>query len=133
MFLGAEELKPKKFFVQHADTVSSSDVAILAKNARFKQIWKSRKGTDTAAASDDALHDMCRLYDVERVDVGETSAVHEQEDEEDLGRMYSFLPLFQEFVPSAAEEIEPDIDNHMIKQSLQTFYLCSLIGKNIIF
>ncbi|KAM0044667.1 putative transcription factor Iwr1 domain-containing protein [Helianthus debilis subsp. tardiflorus] len=170
----AEELKPKKFFVQHVDTVSSFDVAVdilqsfvaskpdsadaldfkakvedqrrnnktdnkqkqllvkaketqelLAKNARFKQIWKSRKGTDTAV-SDDALHDMCRLYDVERVDVGETSAVHEQEDEEDLRLMYSFLPLLQEFVPSAAEEIESDIDYHTIKQASKDDYVYDL-------
>lgn len=51
---------------------------ILAKNARFEQIWKSRKGKDTAA-SDDALRDMCHLYDVVRVDAGETSGVHEEE------------------------------------------------------
>ncbi|XP_076904011.1 RNA-directed DNA methylation 4-like [Bidens hawaiensis] len=171
----AEELKPKKFFVQHVDTVSSSDVAvdilqsfvaskeptsadalnskakvedqrrinktdtkqkqllvkakesqeILAKNARFKQIWKSRRRIDTAA-SDDALHGMCRLYDVERVDIGETSQVHRQEDEEELRLMRSFLPLLQEFIPSAAEEIESDIDYRMIKKASKDDYLYDL-------
>ncbi|KAI3806262.1 hypothetical protein L1987_22161 [Smallanthus sonchifolius] len=170
----AEELKSKKFFVQHVDTVSSSDVAVdilqsfvackpnsadvlkskakledqrrsnktdnkqkqllvkaketqelLAKNARFKQIWKSRRGIDSAAP-DDALHNMCRLYDVERVDVGETSEVHEQEDEEDLRLMRSFLPLLQEFIPSAAEEIESDSDYYMRKQASKDDYVYDL-------
>ncbi|XP_076914740.1 RNA-directed DNA methylation 4-like [Bidens hawaiensis] len=171
----AEELKPKKFFVQHVDTVSSSDVAVdilqsfvaskepnsadalsskakvedqrrsnktktkqkqllvkakesqelFAKNARFKQIWKSRRGIDTAA-SDDALHDMCRLYDVERVDIGETSQVHHQDDEEELRLMRSFLPLLQEFIPSAAEEVESDIDYRMIKKASKDDYVYDL-------
>ncbi|XP_071717074.1 RNA-directed DNA methylation 4 [Rutidosis leptorrhynchoides] len=173
-----EELTPKKFFVQHVETVSSSDVVVdilqsfvaskpnsadavdskakiedqrrsnktdnkqkqllvkakeaqeqLAKNARFKQIWKSRKGKD-AAASDDELHDMCHLYDVERVDVGETSQVQEQEqeqdDEEDQRLMYSFLPLLKEFVPSAAEEIESDIDYNIIKKASKDDYVYDL-------
>ncbi|KAD6119906.1 hypothetical protein E3N88_11177 [Mikania micrantha] len=169
-----EELKPKKFFVQHVDTVSSSDVAVdilqsfvaskpnsadapdskakiedqrrsnktdnkqkqllvkakeaqelLAKNARFKQIWKRRKGTDTAA-SDDVLHDMCRLYDVERVDAGETSELHEQEDEEDQRLVNSFLPLLKEFIPSAAEEIESDINHRIIKQASKDDYVYDL-------
>ncbi|GJZ02860.1 hypothetical protein Tco_0520821, partial [Tanacetum coccineum] len=51
---------------------------LLAKNARFKQIRKSRKENGTHA-SDDALRDMYHLYDVERVDAGETSRVQEQE------------------------------------------------------
>ncbi|KAJ9565243.1 hypothetical protein OSB04_001209 [Centaurea solstitialis] len=123
----AEEVKSKKFLVQHVDTVSSPDVAVdilqsfvatkpnsadtldskakvedqrrsnktdnkqkqllvkaketqelLAKNARFEQIWKSRKGK-SSAASDDELHDMCQIYDVMRVDVGETSEAQEEE------------------------------------------------------
>ncbi|KAL8225109.1 hypothetical protein R6Q57_017666 [Mikania cordata] len=170
----SEELKPKKFFVQHVDTVSSSDVAVdilqsfvaskpnsvdapdskakiedqrrsnktdnkqkqllvkakeaqelLAKNARFKQIWKRRKGTDTAA-SDDVLHDMCRLYDVERVDAGETSELHEQEDEEDQRLVNSFLPLLKEFIPNAAEEIESDINHCIIKQASKDDYVYDL-------
>ncbi|KAI3749829.1 hypothetical protein L2E82_20445 [Cichorium intybus] len=169
-----DELKPKKFFVQHVDTVSNSDVAVdilqsfvaskptsddaldskakvedqrrsnktdnkqkqllvkaketqelLAKNARFEQIWKSRKGKDTAA-SDDALRDMCHLYDVVRVDAGETSGVHEQEDEEDERLLHSFLPLLREFIPSAAEDIESEIDHQIIKRALKDEYVYDL-------
>nr|XP_043637781.1 RNA-directed DNA methylation 4 isoform X2 [Erigeron canadensis] len=166
-----EELKSKKIFVQHVETVSSSDVAVdilqsfvaskpnaldskakvedqrrsnktdnkqkqllvkakevqelLAKNARFKQIWKSRREKDTAA-SDNALHDMCHLYDVERVDVGETTEVHEEEDEEDQRLMRSFLPLLQEFIPSAAEEIESDIDYQVVKKASKDEYVYDL-------
>nr|GEV02321.1 RNA-directed DNA methylation 4 [Tanacetum cinerariifolium] len=89
---------------------------LLAKNARFKQIWKSRKENSTHA-SDDALRDMYHLYDVERVDAGETSGVQEQEDEDDQRLMYSFLPLLQEFIPSAAEELETEMDLQIIKQA----------------
>lgn len=61
-----------------ADSLVMCIRQLLAKNARFKQIWKSRKGKD-AAESDDALRDMYHLYDVERVDAGETSVVQEEE------------------------------------------------------
>ncbi|GJW38263.1 RNA-directed DNA methylation 4 [Tanacetum coccineum] len=179
-----EELKSKKFFVQHVETVSSSDVAVdilqsfvaskpdsangldskpkhedqrrsnktdnkqklllgkaketqeftydvvllhqlLAKNARFKQIWKSRKENGTHA-SDDALRDMYHFYDVERVDAGETSGVQEQEDEDDQRLMYSFLPLLQEFIPSAAEELEIEMDHQIIKQASKDDYVYDL-------
>ncbi|GJV27463.1 RNA-directed DNA polymerase, eukaryota, reverse transcriptase zinc-binding domain protein [Tanacetum coccineum] len=52
----------------------------LKKHKRFYSslMMKSRKKNDTHA-SDDALRDMYHLYDVERVDVGETSGVQEQE------------------------------------------------------
>ncbi|PWA76829.1 RNA-directed DNA methylation 4 [Artemisia annua] len=169
-----EELKSKKFFVQHVETVSSSDVAVdiiqsfvtskpdstdaletktknedqrrsnktdnkqkkllgkaketqelLAKNARFKQIWKSRNENDTHA-SDYALRDMYHFYDVERVDAGETSGVQEQEDEDDQRLMYSFLPLLQEFIPSAAEEFETEMDHQIVKQASKDDYVYDL-------
>ncbi|PWA60690.1 RNA-directed DNA methylation 4 [Artemisia annua] len=169
-----EELKSKKFFVQHVETVSTSDVAVdiiqsfvaskpdstdaletktknedqrrsnktdnkqkkllgkaketqelLAKNARFKQIWKSRKENDTHA-SDYALRDMYHFYDVERVDAGETSGVQEQEDEDDQRLMYSFLPLLQEFIPSAAEELETEMDHQIVKQASKDDYVYDL-------
>ncbi|KAD4584277.1 hypothetical protein E3N88_21878 [Mikania micrantha] len=98
---------------------------LLAKNARFNQIWKSRKGKDCAAC-DDALHDICHLYDVERVDVEETCEVHKHEAEEDHRLMYSFLTLLQEFIPSAAEDSDSDIDDHMIKQASKYDYVYDL-------
>ncbi|XP_024981691.1 RNA-directed DNA methylation 4 [Cynara cardunculus var. scolymus] len=170
----AEELKSKKFLVQHVDTVSGPDVAVdilqsfvaskpnsadildskakledqrrsnktdnkqkqllvkaketqelLAKNARFEQIWKSRKGKSNAA-SDDALRDMCQIYDVMRVDVGETSEVQEEEDEEDQRLMYSFLPLLHEFIPSAAEEFESEMEHQMIRKVSKDHYVYDL-------
>ncbi|KAH7542794.1 hypothetical protein FEM48_Zijuj02G0112700 [Ziziphus jujuba var. spinosa] len=74
----------------------------VAKNARFEQIWRSRKGKK------EKLHKMCHFYDVVRVDVEERSnEVQEQEEAlEEQRILASYLPLLREFIPSAAEEIE---------------------------
>jgi len=43
----------------------------LAKDARFEQIWKSRKGnkgTGTGTKHDKALLEICNFYDIVRVD-----------------------------------------------------------------
>ncbi|KAL0295389.1 UNVERIFIED_CONTAM: RNA-directed DNA methylation 4 [Sesamum angustifolium] len=43
---------------------------VLSRNARFEQIWRSRKGKKETP-EDEAIYEMCRLYDVVRVDVEE--------------------------------------------------------------
>ncbi|PQQ19152.1 RNA-directed DNA methylation 4 isoform X1 [Prunus yedoensis var. nudiflora] len=161
----AEELKTKKVFVQHVETVSSfhttvdvvksfvdlnsDDVCdrktrseerkhtfkkenqkqdqilskarqkqeVVAKNARFEQIWRSRKGNKET--SHEKLHEMCHFYDVIRVDVEEISNELQQEDEiswEDQRMLNSYLPLLREFIPSAASEIESDLSANSSKQ-----------------
>lgn len=51
---------------------------VLAKNARFEQIWRSRKGVKDA--KDDQLHDMYHIYDIVRLDTNKISSeVPEQE------------------------------------------------------
>lgn len=44
----------------------------LAKNARFEQIWRSRKGVKDA--KDDQLHDIYHIYDIVRLDTNEISS-----------------------------------------------------------
>nr|GMD45197.1 putative pentatricopeptide repeat-containing protein At5g09950 [Ipomoea batatas] len=75
----------------------------LSKNACFEQIWKSRRGKK----DDEALHEVCRLYDVVRVDTEEKSHDVQEEDPEleDHRMMSQYLPLLREIMPSAAEEI----------------------------
>ncbi|XP_074366626.1 RNA-directed DNA methylation 4 isoform X2 [Apium graveolens] len=163
-----EEVKTKKVFVQHIETLSNSEVKvdvlrsfvpetlntvdfitksdekrrtfktenkqeqllgkakkeheISAKNARFEQVWRKRKGTKEAN-HDEALKEMCQLYDVVRVDVPETT--HEgkeyswcrntEMEEEEHMMMSSLLPLLRECVPDAASEIESEIDNYISK------------------
>ncbi|THF98009.1 hypothetical protein TEA_007558 [Camellia sinensis var. sinensis] len=51
----------------------------LSKNARFEQIWRSRKGRKEAT-HDDALHEICHVYDVVRVDVEETASEVQEQD-----------------------------------------------------
>ncbi|KAL5582909.1 hypothetical protein UlMin_015351 [Ulmus minor] len=81
---------------------------VVAKNARFEQIWRSRKGKE---AMHEKLNEMCHFYDVVRVEVDERThgAQHQEEALEDHRIMYSYLPLLREFIPSAAEEVESDL------------------------
>ncbi|XP_022154907.1 RNA-directed DNA methylation 4 [Momordica charantia] len=162
-----EELKTKKIFVQHVETLKSSEATVdivqsfvapdaagtvensvkneerrrnfkreiprqdqllskarqeqevLAKNARFEQIWRSRKGVKDA--KDDQLHDMYHIYDIVRLDTNKISSeVPEQEymSLEDQSMLSSYLPLLREFIPSAAAEIESDIHANMMKQDV---------------
>lgn len=52
---------------------------MLAKKARFEQIWSSRKGKKEAM-HDEPLHEMCHLYDIIRVD-DEEAAINVQKKE----------------------------------------------------
>ncbi|KAB1225709.1 RNA-directed DNA methylation 4 [Morella rubra] len=90
---------------------------VLAKYARFEQIWRSRRGKKEAM-HDKALDEMCRVYDVVRVDVEERSHKTQQEDisSEDHRLLSSYLPLLREFIPSAASEIESDLHASISKQ-----------------
>ncbi|KAK2982772.1 hypothetical protein RJ640_025188 [Escallonia rubra] len=99
---------------------------LLSKNARFEQIWRHRKGKKEAM-HDEAIHDICRLYDVVRVDADETSTeVQEKEDLEDDMMMASYLPLLREFIPSAAAEIESGIHDYVSKQASKDDYVYDL-------
>ncbi|XP_059431161.1 RNA-directed DNA methylation 4 isoform X1 [Corylus avellana] len=91
---------------------------VLAKNARFEQIWRSRRG-NKEETHNKALDEMCRFYDVVRVDVEERSnKVQQQEDIslEDQRLLSSYLPLLREFIPAAASEIESDLHVSMSEQ-----------------
>ena len=50
----------------------------LAKDARFEQIWKSRKG-NKRAEQEKALLEICHFYDIVRVDSEENSKEVRQE------------------------------------------------------
>ncbi|XP_044980879.1 RNA-directed DNA methylation 4 isoform X2 [Hordeum vulgare subsp. vulgare] len=81
----------------------------LGRNARFAQIWKSRKGDNNEA--DETLREMCHLYDAVQVDSdGEKHPAEPQMTSVEEGAILcNFLPLLREHLPSAAEEIESDI------------------------
>lgn len=53
---------------------------VLAKNARFEQIWRSRKG-DKEAVENESLRGMYQFYDVIRVDDDEISSGEVQKQE----------------------------------------------------
>lgn len=55
--------------LSHIDLLCST-LKVLSRNARFEQIWRSRK-LQKDNPGDDAIYDMCRLYDVVRIDVEE--------------------------------------------------------------
>nr|GMD64322.1 RNA-directed DNA methylation 4 isoform X2 [Ipomoea batatas] len=100
----------------------------LSKSARFEQVWKSRRGKK----EDEALHEVCRLYDVVRVDTEEKSHDVQEEDPEleDHKMMSQYLPFLREVMPSAAEEIESDIHDYIFKQGSALFSLFGLEGFN---
>ncbi|KAM0884647.1 hypothetical protein ACQ4PT_030880 [Festuca glaucescens] len=81
----------------------------LGRNARFAQIWKSRKGDNNE--TDETLREMCHLYDAVQVDSdGEKHPAEPQMTSfEENAILCNFLPLIREHLPSAAEEIESDI------------------------
>ncbi|KAG8372525.1 hypothetical protein BUALT_Bualt12G0075200 [Buddleja alternifolia] len=97
---------------------------VLSRNARFEQIWRSRKGKKEAL-EDEAVYEMCRLYDVVRVDVEEQEVEVQKEDTdlEDCKMMAQYLPLLQEVLPTAATEIEHDIHDYMSKQATSDGYV----------
>ncbi|KAI5349121.1 hypothetical protein L3X38_002008 [Prunus dulcis] len=91
--------------------------SVVAKNARFEQRWRSRKGDK--GTSHEKLHEMCHFFDVILVDVEERSNELRQEDEislEDQRMLNSYLPLLREFIPSATSEIESDLSANSTKQ-----------------
>ncbi|PON41848.1 Iwr1 transcription factor [Parasponia andersonii] len=81
----------------------------VAKNARFEQIWRSRK--ENKEVMHGKLHEMCQFYDVVRIDDEERAneVLQQGETLEDHRVLCSYLPLLREFIPSAAEEIESDL------------------------
>ncbi|CAL5386331.1 unnamed protein product [Camellia sinensis] len=95
----------------------------LSKNARFEQIWRSRKGRKEAT-HDDALHEICHVYDAVRVDVEETAS-EVQIRIWRITRLSSYLPLLRKFIPSAAAEIEY-IHDYMSNQDHQRMTLYDL-------
>ncbi|XP_066340701.1 RNA-directed DNA methylation 4-like isoform X1 [Miscanthus floridulus] len=81
----------------------------MGRNARFAQIWKSRKGENNDA--DDSLREICHLYDAVQVDPDDEK--HPAEPRitslKEGAVLCNSLPLIREYLPSAAEEIESDI------------------------
>ncbi|AQK38684.1 RNA-directed DNA methylation 4 [Zea mays] len=108
----------------------------MGRNARFAQIWKSRKGEKADAG--DSLREICHLYDAVQVDPDDEK--HPAEPRQVFFTIYqaiwnvelycfmfpynihcritsfeegavlcNFLPLIREYLPSTAEEIEADI------------------------
>ncbi|KAJ8461073.1 hypothetical protein OPV22_033999 [Ensete ventricosum] len=83
----------------------------LARNARYEQIWKSRRGCTIAA--EEGLREICHLYDIVRVDAEhETNErVHKTEfiSADDGAILCDYLPLIREYLPETAVEIESGI------------------------
>ncbi|XP_054788233.1 RNA-directed DNA methylation 4 isoform X2 [Prosopis cineraria] len=83
-----------------------------AKNARFEQIWKSRRGNKESVHAKE-LQEICQFYDIVRVDEEKNNkAQQEHMSLEDQRLLCSYLPLLREFIPNAAAEIESDMRAH---------------------
>ncbi|CAN1177420.1 RNA-directed DNA methylation 4 [Linum perenne] len=80
----------------------------IAKSARFRQIWSSRR------ENEEGLNDMCNFYDVVRLDAEEESSEVKQKDVlsmEEQKLLSSYLPFLRELIPNAAEDIEVEISS----------------------
>lgn len=76
----------------------------IARKARFEQVWRSRKGVP----KQDNLSELFHLYDIVRVDL-EADILDKQEREAEIAEkklLQNFLPLFKEYLPSVATEVE---------------------------
>jgi hypothetical protein len=119
----------------------------LGRNARFAQIWKSRKGEKDEA--DESLREICHLYDAVQVDPDEEKNPAEPRQVllsnylpvlfnlklyycnlshyspcritsfEEGAVLCNFLPLIREYLPSAAVEIESDIISWAQSEGMQ--------------
>ncbi|XP_028785829.1 RNA-directed DNA methylation 4 [Neltuma alba] len=97
-----------------------------AKNARFEQIWKSRRGNKESVHAK-ALQEICHFYDVVRVDEEKNNkAQQEHVPVEDQRLLRSYLPLLREFIPNAAAEIESD----MLAHYEQDYYVYDIYAVN---
>ncbi|PKA51864.1 hypothetical protein AXF42_Ash008093 [Apostasia shenzhenica] len=87
----------------------------LVRNARFQQIWRSRKGGEVESEVDSLRH-LCHLYDVVRVDSEDQKSRRRKERHislEDNAILCNYLPLLREYVPSAAMEIESEMKSYL--------------------
>ncbi|KAF6174058.1 hypothetical protein GIB67_020240 [Kingdonia uniflora] len=102
---------------------------VLAKNARFEQIWKKRN-QKKESTQDDEIRDVCHLYDVVRVDVEEEKPKRVEEPEdlspEDSALLKSYLPLLEEFLPEAAAQIQTDMQSYYLNQGSADEYVYDL-------
>ncbi|MCO5577341.1 hypothetical protein L7F22_031170 [Adiantum nelumboides] len=73
----------------------------VSRKARFEQVWRSRKGI----TKQDNLSKLFHLYDIVRVDL-EADILDKQEREAENRLLQEFLPLFKEYLPSVATEVE---------------------------
>ncbi|GER54632.1 RNA-directed DNA methylation 4 [Striga asiatica] len=104
----------------------------VSRNARFEQIWRSRK-EKKEAPEDEAISEICRLYDVVRVDAGEQGPEVQKQKDTDLDdhrMMAQYLPLLRDFLPSAAVEIESDIHDLISKQGSSDGYVYDFYAVN---
>ncbi|XP_026416166.1 RNA-directed DNA methylation 4-like [Papaver somniferum] len=93
----------------------------MAKNARFEQIWKRRKGKVQGGS----IHELCHIYDVVRVDVEEETPKKEEQPEdsslEDNKILCNFLPLMREFLPDVAAEIQSDMQSYINSEAMDDY------------
>ncbi|KAL5721335.1 hypothetical protein ACHQM5_004993 [Ranunculus cassubicifolius] len=123
----------KRFFKdvdKHGQLISRSKQSheFLAKNARFEQIWRSRKGKKETKDGD--LHQIYNIYDFVRVDSEEKSSKKKENPRdtsmEDDSNLRDYLPLLRECLLSAAKEIESDMLSYFSNQGSADDYVYDL-------
>lgn len=108
-----------------------------AKHARFEQVWRSRKGI-AEAANENAIRELCHLYDVVRVDMEEemeakparkAKAKSETVSDHERQILCNFLPMMREYLPSAAAEVEAQLCSSGTTEQEDYVYDVYTLGK----
>lgn len=108
-----------------------------AKHARFEQVWRSRKGT-AETVNENAIRELCHLYDVVRVDVEEEmeakqarkeKAKSEAVSDHERQLLCNFLPMMREYLPSAAAEVEAQLCSSGTTEEEDYVYDVYTLGK----
>ncbi|KAI5066463.1 hypothetical protein GOP47_0019087 [Adiantum capillus-veneris] len=95
----------------------------MARKARFEQVWRKRKGV----TKQDNLSELFHLYDIVRVDL-EADILDKQESEAENRLLQDFLPLFKDYLPSVAAEVESSTMCCMNKEEDEYVYDVYALG-----
>ncbi|KAI5057082.1 hypothetical protein GOP47_0027097 [Adiantum capillus-veneris] len=98
---GKHRIWPKSKHGKLSTSKSREKHQEIARKARFEQVWRSRK----RVTKQDNLSELFHLYDIVRVDL-EADILDKQEREAENRLLQDFLPLFKEYLPSVAAEVE---------------------------
>ncbi|KAH9308462.1 hypothetical protein KI387_036373, partial [Taxus chinensis] len=130
-----EDIKKSRDKQDHLRASARQKHEIDSKIARFKQVWRSRKGI-AENSNDSGINELYHLYDVVHVDEEEIginfskqekakseAALHEDQ------VLCNYLPLMREYLPSAVAEFEAQLCSSQTSETDGYVYDIYTLGK----